>query len=45
VTNTTTNRSALADGQIMYVVEGYFTSPDLSLGAFQGNGVYARWFF
>jgi len=45
VTNTQTNRTALADQQIMYLVEGYFQSPDLSLGVFQGNGVYARWFF
>jgi hypothetical protein len=45
VSNTTTNRTALADGQIIYLVEGYFKSPDLSLGSFQGNGVYARWFF
>ena len=45
VSNTTTNRTALVDGQIMYVVEGYFQSPDLSLGAFRGNGVYSRWFF
>lgn len=40
-----TNRTALVDGQIIYVVEEYFKSPDLSLGAFRGNGVYARWFF
>jgi hypothetical protein len=45
VSNPTTSNTALADGQIIYVVEGYFKSPDLSLGAFQGNGVYARWFF
>lgn len=45
VSNTTTNRTALADQQIMYLVEVYFKSPDLSLGAFQGRGVYARWFY
>jgi hypothetical protein len=45
VPNSTTNRTALADQRIMYVVEVYFKSPDLSLGAFRGNGVYARWFF
>jgi hypothetical protein len=44
-TNTTTNRTALVDGQIVYLVEVYFKSPDLSLGAFRGNGVYARWFY
>ncbi|MEO5925998.1 MAG: hypothetical protein ABIR70_19415 [Bryobacteraceae bacterium] len=45
VTNTTTNRTALADQQIVYMVEVYFKSPDLSLGALRGNGVYARWFY
>ena len=44
-TNTTTNRTALADQQIVYMVEVYFKSPDLSLGAFRGNGVYSRWFY
>ena len=43
--NPTIGRTPLSDGQIMYVVEAYFKSPDLSLGAFRGNGVYARWFF
>lgn len=45
VTSPATNRTALVDGQIIYMVEGYFQSPDLSLGALQGSGVYARWFF
>jgi len=45
VTNAQTNRTPLSDGQIVYVVEGYFKSPDLNLGVFQGRGVYARWFF
>lgn len=45
VTNATTNRTALADGQIIYLVEGYFQSPDLNLGSLSGDGVYARWFF
>jgi hypothetical protein len=35
----------LADQQVMYVVETYFQSPDLSVGALAGNGVYARYFF
>ena len=39
-------RTPLADGQTMYVVEVYFGSPDLTMGAFSGDGgVYARWFF
>jgi hypothetical protein len=44
-TSPATGRTPLTDGQIMYVVEVYFKSPDLNLGAFRGNGVYARWFF
>jgi hypothetical protein len=35
----------LTDQQVMYVVETYFQSPDLSVGALSGNGVYARYFF
>jgi hypothetical protein len=43
VNNGTT--TALTDGQIAYVVETYFQSPDLSVGSLSGNGVYARYFF
>ena len=35
----------LTDGQVVYVVETYFQSPDLSVGSLAGNGVYARYFF
>lgn len=43
---TTSNGQApLTDGQVAYVVETYFQSPDLSVGALSGNGVYARYFF
>ncbi len=35
----------LTDGQVAYVVETYFQSPDLSVGSLSGNGVYARYFF
>jgi hypothetical protein len=45
VSSPATGRTALVDGQIIYMVELYFQSPDLNLGAFQGRGVYARWFF
>lgn len=38
-------RTPLKDGQVLYVVEAYFESPDLSLGNLQGSGLYARWFF
>jgi hypothetical protein len=35
----------LTDGQVAYIVETYFQSPDLSVGSLAGNGVYARYFF
>lgn len=37
--------TALSDGQVAYIVETYFQSPDLSIGSLAGNGVYARYFF
>lgn len=37
--------TALTDGQVAYVVETYFQSPDLSVGSLSGTGVYARYFF
>jgi len=43
---TNNGQQALADGQVVYIVEGYFQSPDLNLvGSVSGNGVYARYFF
>lgn len=40
------SRTALVDGQVVYVVEGYFQTPQFSLGgAYNSNGVYARYFF
>jgi hypothetical protein len=39
------NSTALTDGQVAYIVETYFQSPDLSVGGLTGNGVYARYFF
>lgn len=38
-------RTPLQDGQVCYIVETYFKSPDLGLGSFPGQGVYARYFF
>jgi hypothetical protein len=35
----------LSDGQVAYIVETYFQSPDLNVGSLSGNGVYARYFF
>ena len=43
--NATTGQQALTDGQVMYVVETYFDSPDLSVGSLAGKGVYARYFY
>ncbi len=45
VTNAAVGRVPLTDGQIAYVAEGYFKSPDLSLGSVQGSGVFSRWFY
>ena len=43
---TTNNGQApLVDGDIVYVVEGYFQSPDLAISSTNGGGVYARYFF
>jgi hypothetical protein len=42
---TSNGQMPLEDGQVAYVVETYFQSPDLSVGALSGNGVYARYFF
>jgi hypothetical protein len=39
-----TGQSALSDQQVVYMVECYFQSPDLNVGALSGNGVYARYF-
>jgi hypothetical protein len=43
--NGNANSTPLTDGQVSYVVETYFQSPDLSVGSLSGNGVYARYFF
>lgn len=37
--------TALIDGQVAYIVETYFQSPDLNIGSFAGNGVYARYLY
>jgi len=41
----TNGSTPLTDGQVVYIVETYFQSPDLSISSFAGNGVYARYFF
>ena len=43
---TPASRTALTDGQYIYVVEGYFQTPQFGMGGnFTSNGVYARYFF
>lgn len=42
---TNNGQEPLADGDIVYVVEGYFQSPDLTISSASGKGVYARYFF
>jgi hypothetical protein len=42
---TANGQTSLTDTQVVYIVEVYFQSPDLSLGSYSGNGVYARYFF
>ncbi len=38
-------RTPLQDGQVVYVVETYFSSMDIGLGSFPGGGLYAKYFF
>jgi len=38
-------QTQLADGQVMYVSETFFGSPDLGISAFPAGGVYQRTFF
>ena len=42
---TSNGQTSLTDGQLVYIVETFFQSPDLTLGSMAGNGVYARYFF
>jgi hypothetical protein len=37
-------RAPLADGQVVYIVETYFRNI-ITIGAYPGSGVYARYFF
>ncbi|MEO8050440.1 MAG: hypothetical protein ABI833_08515 [Acidobacteriota bacterium] len=38
-------QAPLTDGDVIYVAEGYFQSPSLSISSVSGQGVYARYFF
>ena len=42
---TANGQQPLVDGQVVYIVETYFQSPDLNVGSLSGNGVYARYFY
>jgi hypothetical protein len=42
---TSNGHTPLTDGQVVYVVEGYFQTPSLSLGSVTSKGIYARSFF
>jgi hypothetical protein len=45
VTDINLGRAPLVDGQVAFVAEAYFQSPDLYLGSVSGRGVYSRWFY
>jgi hypothetical protein len=38
-------QTQFTDGQIAYVVETFFSSPDLSFSSYPGGGIYSRTFF
>ncbi len=42
---TSNGQASLTDGQVVYVVESFFQTPQLSLGPYVSKGVYARYFF
>ena len=43
---TPASRTALVDGQVIFMVEGYFQTPQFGMGGnFTSNGVFARYFF
>lgn len=39
------NYISLDDGQVAYVIEAWFASPDLHFAAYPGGGIYTRMFF
>jgi hypothetical protein len=42
---TSNGQQSLGDGQVVYIVETFFQTPQLSLGVYTSKGVYARYFF
>ena len=42
---TANGQQSLIDGQVVYIVETFFQTPQLSLGVYTSKGVYARYFF
>lgn len=45
VSSTAGNFITLGDGQVAYVAETFFASPDLGMAAYPGGGIYTRTFF
>jgi hypothetical protein len=43
--NSNSNQTALQDGQVIYMVEGYFDTSWVSFGSFTNNGVYSVYYF
>jgi hypothetical protein len=43
--NASVGQTALGDGQVLYIVEGFLQTPSLSMGSYNSNGVYARYYF
>lgn len=42
---TSNGQTSLTDGQVVYIVETFFQTPQLNLGVYTSKGVYARYFF
>jgi len=42
---TANGQKPLIDGQVIYITEAYFRTPNLGFGAISNTGVYARYFF
>ncbi|MEQ1947896.1 MAG: hypothetical protein ABL995_11945 [Bryobacteraceae bacterium] len=43
--DTTSGQTPLTDGQVLYVVEGFFQTPSFSLNPYTVSGIYARYIF
>ncbi|MEQ1886417.1 MAG: hypothetical protein ABL967_15240 [Bryobacteraceae bacterium] len=43
--DTSSGQTALGDGQVLYVVEGFFQTPSFNLNPYTVSGIYARYIF